>query len=158
MKPFILAPMAGINSTAFRLLCKENGADVIYTQMYDVDLLCTKTKAEVENLINIQEKERPVAIQLIGTDLKKIKKAVNLIEDLADTINFNAGCIEKDYLERGCGAALLKDPEKLCEIVHFMVKCTSKPVDVKIRIGWDGQSLNAVNVCKLLKKQALKEL
>ena len=158
MKPFCLAPMAGINSTAFRLLCKENGADIIYTQMYDVNLLCTKTKEEVKKLLNIKKEEHPVVIQLIGSNLKKFRQTIPLVEGLAEEININVGCIEKRYLEHDCGAALLKDPEELGYLVKRIVACTKKPISVKIRIGWDGQSLNAVKVCNILEDNGVKKI
>lgn len=152
MKPFILAPMAGINSTAFRLLCKENGADMIYTQMYDVNLIATKTKEEVGKLLNIREEERPIAVQLSGSNIDNFKKSVRSIEDFADIINLNAGCIENFYLDRNAGAVLLKDLDKLKKITRAMIACTKKPIDVKIRIGWDGQSINGVNVAKAVEE------
>ena len=149
---FVLAPMAAINCTSFRLLCKEQGAGLIYTQMIDVDKLIKKDKSEIKDYLNILDEERPVAVQLIGADIPNLLKAVKLIEPYADIIDYNAGCILEDYLAKGCGAVLLSDPDKLKEIVSALVKSTSKPVTCKIRIGMSGQSINGVNVCSLLEE------
>jgi len=146
--PFMLAPMHNLNHASFRLLCKENGAQIVFSQMYDSNTLCGMGKAEGEKLINIQPDERPIVIQIIGRDQKKIRAAMGLLEDIADGFNLNAGCIEKEYLERGCGAALMRDTVRLYEIVRSMRHGTKKQLSVKIRAGWDDQSLNAVEVTK----------
>lgn len=147
---FILAPMAAVNCTAFRLLCKKNGAGLIYTQMYDADLLAQKTKNEIKEVLNIQKSERPISIQLIGSNIENIIKSAHLIEEYADIIDFNVGCALEEYVNRGCGGALLKDTEKLEAIIKKLVKEVSKPVTCKIRIGYDAQNINAVKVCQML--------
>lgn len=146
---FVLAPLAGISCTAFRMLCKENGAGLIYTQMIDADLISSKRTDEVERFLNIQERERPVSVQLIGSQRDILVKAVKAVEPFADIIDLNAGCIEEDYLQKGCGAALLQDLPKLEGLLRAMVEATSKPVTVKIRIGWDNQHINGVTVSQL---------
>ena len=147
---FALAPLAGVSCTAFRMLCKENGAGFIYTQMIDAELISGKTSAEVRQFLNIQEMERPVSVQLIGSEKNVLIKAVHAVEKFADIIDLNVGCIEEDYLQKGCGAALLKDLPRLESIVRAMVKTTEKPVTAKIRIGWDNQSINGVKVAQLI--------
>jgi len=149
---FSLAPMAGLNCTAFRLLCKENGAGLIFTQMYDVNKIFNKSKQEIKQLLNIKEEESPIVVQLIGRDIKKINQSARLVEEFCDIININAGCIEEDYMERGCGAALAKEPEKLCKIIRSLSDSVNIPVTVKIRIGWDAHSINAVKVCQMLEE------
>lgn len=146
---FVLAPLAGISCTAFRMLCKENGAGLIYTQMIDADLISSKRTDEVERFLNIQERERPVSVQLIGSQRDILVKAMKAVETFADIIDLNAGCIEEDYLQKGCGAALLQDLPKLEGLLRAMVEATSKPVTVKIRIGWDNQHINGVTVSQL---------
>ena len=91
---FALAPLAGINCTAFRMLCKENGAGLIYTQMIDADLISGKKPEEVKQFLNIQEMERPVTVQLIGSEKNVLVKAVQAVEQDADIIDLNVGCIE----------------------------------------------------------------
>jgi tRNA-dihydrouridine synthase B len=147
---FALAPLAGINCTAFRMLCKENGAGLIYTQMIDAELLSGKTPGEVQQFLNIQEMERPVSVQLIGGEKNVLVKAIHAVEEHADIIDLNVGCIEPDYLQKGCGAALLKDLPRLENILKAMVAATEKPVTAKIRIGWDNQHINGVKVSELV--------
>lgn len=147
---FVLAPLAGISCTAFRMLCKENGAGLIYTQMIDAHLISSKTPAQVKDFLNIQDMERPVAVQLIGSEKNVLIKAVHAVEEFADIIDLNVGCIEDDWLAKGCGAALLKDLPKLESNLRAMVDATKKPVTAKIRIGWDNQHINGVAVAQLV--------
>ena len=147
---FVLAPMAAVNCTAFRMLCKENNVGLIYTQMYDADLISEKTKNEVKDFLNIQDIERPVVVQLIGSNKEKIVRAAKLIEPFANIIDFNIGCALSDYLSKNCGGALLNDLNKLEDIVKSLVKSVQKPVTCKIRIGYDAQNINAVKVCQML--------
>jgi len=146
---FVLAPLAGISCTAFRMLCKENGAGLIYTQMIDAHLISSKKPDEVERFLNIQDMERPVTVQLIGSQKDILVKATKAVEPFADIIDLNVGCIEEDYLQKGCGAALLQDLPKLEGLLTAMVESTEKPVTVKIRIGWDNQHINGVTVGQL---------
>jgi tRNA-dihydrouridine synthase B len=147
---FALAPLAGISCTAFRMQCKENGAGLIYTQMIDAELISGKTSKEARQFLNIQEMERPVAVQLIGAERNVLVKAVHVVEEYADIIDLNVGCIEEDYLQKGCGAALLKDLPRLESILRALVEATEKPVTAKIRIGWDNQNINGVKVSQII--------
>jgi tRNA-dihydrouridine synthase B len=147
---FVLAPLAGISCTAFRMLCKENGAGLMYTQMIDSDIISEKTSDEVKQFLNIQDTERPVTVQLIGSEKTILVKTVHAVEEFADLIDLNVGCIEDDYLAKGCGAVLLKDLPKLESILRAMVEATDKPVTAKIRIGWDNQNINGVKVSQLI--------
>jgi len=147
---FVLAPLAGVSCTAFRMLCKENGAGLIYTQMIDADLISKKTAKEVEQFLNIQDCERPVSVQLIGSNTDVLVTAVQAVEQFADIIDLNIGCIEEEYLQKGCGAALLKDLPTLERLLKAMVDATEKPVTAKIRIGWDNQHINGVTVARLI--------
>jgi len=149
---FVLAPLAGISCTAFRMLCKENGAGLIYTQMIDAALISSKTPEEVKNYLNIQDMERPVTVQLIGDDKNILVRAVRAVESFADIIDLNVGCIETDYLQKRCGAALIQDLPRLEHIMRAMVKATEKPVTAKIRIGWDNQHINGVTIAQLIEK------
>ncbi|MCL1977627.1 MAG: tRNA-dihydrouridine synthase family protein [Candidatus Bathyarchaeota archaeon] len=147
---FVLAPMAAVNCTAFRMLCKENKAGLVYTQMFDAALVKNKSRREVKDLLNITEHERPVSVQLIGDNEESILKSIKLVEEFADLIDFNVGCSEKEILAQGYGAFLLSNPSLLEKIVRKMVQATSKPVTVKMRIGIDAQKIIAVNVAKSL--------
>jgi nifR3 family TIM-barrel protein len=149
---FVLAPLAGVNCTAFRLLCKENGANLIYTQMIDADIINERTYRELERFLNIQPQEHPINVQIIGSSKKSLVDAVKKVELFADIIDLNIGCIEDDYLAKNAGASLLKDPDHMLNLFSSMVNATDKPVTAKIRIGWDAHSINAVNIAQLLEE------
>lgn len=155
---FVLAPLAGISCTAFRMLCKENGAGLIYTQMIDANLISEKKPKDVEKFLNIQDMERPVTVQLIGSEKNILVKAVQAVEVFADIIDLNVGCIEEDYLQKKCGAALLQDIPRLENIIHAMVDATDKPLSAKIRIGWDNQHINGVAVSQVLEQAGVSLL
>ncbi|MDR2708331.1 MAG: tRNA-dihydrouridine synthase family protein [Nitrososphaerota archaeon] len=147
---FVLAPMAAVNCTSFRMLCKENKAGLVYTQMFDVESVKNKSRSEVKDILNIVESERPVSVQLIGNREESILKSIKQVEDFADIIDFNVGCSEKEILAQGYGAKLLSDPVLLTKIVAKMVQVTAKPVTVKMRIGIDAQKIIAVNIANSL--------
>jgi nifR3 family TIM-barrel protein len=142
--------MAAVNCTAFRMLCKENKAGLVYTQMVDAEEIRNKNRREIKEFLNIQEAERPVSVQLIGNNEEYLVKGVRLVEEFADIIDFNVGCSEKEILERGHGAYLLSNPPFLESLVKKMVAATSKPVTVKMRIGMDAQNINGVKVAVML--------
>ncbi|MGE5188307.1 MAG: tRNA dihydrouridine synthase [Betaproteobacteria bacterium] len=155
---FVLAPMAAVNCTAFRMLCRENKASLIYTQMIDTDIVKNRQKGEVGEILNIQEAERPVSVQLIGNHEASLVKSVKLVEDYADIIDLNVGCSEKEFLEKGYGAYLLKDPSHLERLVRTLVGATEKPVTVKMRIGLDSQKIIAVRVAQSLQDAGAKAI
>ncbi len=155
---FVLAPLSGISCTAFRMLCKENGAGLIYTQMIDADLISRKTRKETEQFLNIQNSERPVTVQLIGSEKNVLVKAVQAVEEFVDIIDLNVGCIEEDFLQKGCGSKLLKDLPKLETLLRAMVDATEKPVSTKIRIGWDNQHINGVAAAQLIENAGVSAL
>jgi len=155
---FVLAPMAAVNCTAFRMLCKENKAALIYTQMIDTDLVKGRNKNDVKEILNIQEVERPVSVQLIGNREESLVNSVKLVEDFADIIDLNVGCSEKEFLEKGYGAYLLSDPARLENLVRKMVDATQKPVTVKMRIGLDSQKIIASRVAQNLQTAGVKAI
>ncbi|MBT3408432.1 hypothetical protein HN415_07150 [Candidatus Woesearchaeota archaeon] len=161
-KPFVLAPMAGVNCTSFRLLCKEAGAGLIYTQMYHADFLCHKYKIEgkqaIYDYINIQDNEKPVSIQLVGHDGVNMGKAAKIIEPIADIIDINFGCCDTNIIKSGAGAYFAKHIDKIESIVKPVIENTKKPVTAKIRIGYDPQSINGVKVAVMLGKMGIKAL
>ena len=155
---FVLAPMAAVNCTSFRMLCKENKAGLIYTQMIDVTLVENKSRSQVAELLNIQESERPVTVQLIGNSEVSLVKAVEAVEEFADIVDLNVGCSEKEILEQHYGAYLLSDLPLLENLVRKMVDATDKPVTAKIRIGMDSQNIIAVKVAQLLEAAGISAL
>jgi tRNA-dihydrouridine synthase B len=155
---FVLAPMAAVNCTSFRMLCKENKAALIYTQMIDTDIVKNRRKSEVKEILNIHDSERPVSVQLIGNHEESLVKSVKLVENFADIIDLNVGCSEKEFLEKGYGAYLLSDTVKLENLVRKMVEATEKPVTVKMRIGLNNQKVVAISVAKSLETAGVKAI
>lgn len=147
-----LAPMAGVNCTAFRLLCRKLGAGLIFTQMYDVHIIIQKYKdGTLSDFLNIQE-ESPLALQLIGNASDNWEEAVKIVEKYADIIDINFGCGEPEYIEKKAGCYLMKEPEQIRAIIKRCVSATNKPITAKIRSGWDSESINAVKVAKIIEE------
>jgi tRNA-dihydrouridine synthase B len=130
----ILAPMAGINDVAFRILCFKQGCGLCYTGMISSDALITGNKKTSE-LAFVSQEEGVVGIQVFGNDALKIAKAISIVEKNADIIDINMGCPDKKINEQGSGGALLDYPEKIAEIVKYAREATIKPLTIKIRAG-----------------------
>jgi len=143
----ILAPMAGITTLPFRILCTE--ASLRYTEMVNINALARNNKA-TEKLILTDKAEKPVAFQLFGLREEPIKKAIEKIEDKADIIDFNFGCPAQQIVGAGAGAALLKRPEKVGKIIATLVKYSSKPITAKIRLGYDKN--NVMKISKIIEE------
>ncbi len=160
--PFVLAPMAGVNCASHRLLCKQYGASLVYTQMYHCEFILYKLQKEgkkaVYDFINIQELERPVAIQIVGNSPEKMAEAAKAVEEIADIVDINFGCCDEGMLKAMCGGYLTKENVLAGEIVKKVVKTINKPVTAKIRIGWDSQNINGVETSMLLEKCGIKAL
>ena len=149
----ILAPMAGVTDLPFRLLCKEQGAGLLCTEMVSAKAIHFKNK-NTESLMRILPEERPVSLQLFGSDADLMAEIAAQIEERPfDIFDINMGCpVPKVAIKSQAGAALLKNPEKIYEIVSAVVKSVNVPVTVKIRSGWDNNSINAVEVAKIAEK------
>lgn len=132
-----LAPLAGVSETCFRRICRENGADAVVSEMVSAEGLLRKGKQTLRLLV-FDEKERPIGIQLFGSDPSRMASAAAWVQEhiRPDFIDLNAGCPVRKVVGRGAGAALLKDPARFGAIVNAMVKAVSLPVTVKIRSGW----------------------
>ncbi len=149
----ILAPMAGVNCTAFRLLCKEYGAGLVTTQMFHSDLISTlyqKEETKFENLLGISEKERPISIQIVGSNPESIKKATLILNKYADIIDFNLGCPDKDILANKSGAFFSKHPEQIEKSLKPVIENSKKPVTAKIRLGWNKDLITVQKQVKIL--------
>ena len=157
-KAVLLAPMEDVTAVPFRKLCKELGADIVYTEFVNSDGLIRanqKTKKKLE----ITEEERPVGIQIYGGNLEPMIEAAKIAEqENPDIIDINAGCWVKKVAHRGAGAGLLKDPPYLQQMVGEIVKATNLPVTVKTRIGWDDNSILILDVAKRLEDVGIKAL
>lgn len=148
--PFFLAPLAGITDAPFRRMCKEQGASLVYTEMVSGKGLYYNDKA-TERLLGIYEDEKPVAIQIFGSEPDIIGFAARNLEDRENGIlDINMGCPVPKVVRNGEGSALLKEPKLVSEIVKAAVENTGKPVTAKIRIGWDAESINAVEIAKAI--------
>ena len=135
-KALLLAPMEDVTDIAFRRLCKELGADVVYTEFVNSDGLIRSNK-KTEKKLEITESERPVGIQIYGGNLEPMIEAAKIAESKnPDLIDINAGCWVKKIAHRGAGAGLLKDPPYMQKMVESIVKVVNLPVTVKTRIGW----------------------
>ena len=147
----VLAPMAGVCNSAFRKIIKEMGIGLIYAEMVSDKALVYNSK-KTENMLYMEECERPIAQQIFGSDKETFVIAAKKIyeEMCPDIIDINMGCpVPKVALRAQAGSALLKNPEKIREIVEAVVKAVPIPVTVKIRAGWDSNSINAVEVAKI---------
>ena len=156
---FILAPMAGITNEAFRIICKEYGASFVVGEMVSDKAICFKNKKTI-NMVKVNDLEHPVAIQLFGSDVESMVYGAKFIDEYsnADIIDINMGCPVNKVIKSGAGSALLKDPDKIYDIVSSIVKAVKKPVTVKIRAGWDMNSINCVEVAKIIEKAGAKAI
>lgn len=145
-----LGPMAGVTDLPFRILCKEQGADFIYTEMVSAKGILYKNK-NTEVLLEVEEKERPVALQLFGADPRIMSEMAKKIEQRNfDVIDINMGCPVPKVVNNGEGSALMKNPKLVGEIVSAMTKILEKPVTVKIRKGFGAGDANAVEIAKVV--------
>ena len=148
--PYILAPMAGVTDLPFRLLCKEQGAGLLCMEMISAKALQYKNK-NTKALLSIHPEEYPVSLQLFGSDPKIISEQAKKIEELPfQILDINMGCPVPKVVKNGEGSALMKNPKLVYNIVAETVKAIRKPVTVKIRKGFDEQSLNAVEIAKVI--------
>lgn len=146
----ILAPMAGVTDLPFRLLCKEQGAGLICTEMVSAKAIYFKNK-NTESLMEIDERERPVSLQLFGSEPDLMAEIARQIEPRNfDILDINMGCPVPKVVNNGEGSALMKNPKLVHEIVSKVSKAIQKPVTVKIRKGFTEDSVNAVEIAKIL--------
>jgi nifR3 family TIM-barrel protein len=134
----ILAPLAGITETVFRNICKNHGADIVFSEMVSAEGILHGSK-NTKKLLAISGNERPVAIQIFGSDSRRVADAARLIEEHAqpDFIDLNSGCPVPKVIKKNGGAALLKNPALFTAILTQLVRAVSVPVTVKIRSGWN---------------------
>ena len=151
-QPTVLAPMAGVTDLAFRLLAKEMGCGLVVSEMVSAKGLLYEN-CRTRELIQIDSRERPTAIQLFGSVPAELAEAARRVAAAgADIIDFNMGCPTHKIVKNGEGSALLRSPVKAAEILRAMVEAVDIPVTVKMRAGWDANSINAVEVAKQLEQ------
>lgn len=150
----VLAPMAGICNSAFRRIAKEMGAGLIYAEMVSDKALLYKSK-KTEDMLYMKDEERPISQQIFGSDKESFVEAAKIVCEKMhpDIIDINMGCpVPKVAVSAQAGAALLKNPGKVYEIVKSVVEAVSIPVTVKIRSGWDKNSINAIEIAKVCER------
>jgi tRNA-dihydrouridine synthase B len=141
--PLVLAPMAGITDLPFRVICREMGAGLVYSEMVSAEALIRDSKRTVA-MLSTDPRERPVAFQLFGSRPDSMAAATKILSAIeTDLIDINMGCPVPKVLKSGSGSALLRDPGLAREIMKAVVEASSKPVTVKIRLGWDAKSIVA---------------
>ena len=148
----VLAPMAGVCNSAFRKIIKEMGCGLIYAEMVS-DKAMVYNSNKTHNMLYFEEVERPLAQQIFGSDVETFVEAAKMVYEIMkpDIIDINMGCpVPKVAVKAQAGSALLKNPEKIKEIVSAVVEAVPVPVTVKIRSGWDSKSINAVEVAKII--------
>lgn len=149
-KNVFLAPMAGVTDLPYRLLCMELGCGMVYTEMVSSRGLYYKDP-KTEELLRIHEKEKPVAIQIFGSEPNVMAMAAETLNDRENIIlDINMGCPAPKIIKNGDGSALMKTPKLAGEIVKAVVRASIKPVTVKIRKGWDDNNINYVEMAKIL--------
>ena len=150
----VFAPMAGISNESFRSIIKSMGAGLIYSEMVSNMGIIYNSKNTI-NMLKINDEERPISIQIFGSDVDSFVKASKYVCENAkpDIIDINMGCpVPKVALRSQAGSGLLKDPQKIYEIVNAVVNSVNVPVTVKIRAGWNNNTINCVEVAKLIEK------
>ncbi|RIV44665.1 tRNA dihydrouridine synthase DusB [Flagellimonas pelagia] len=156
--PLLLAPMEDVSDPPFRALCKEQGADVVYTEFISSEGLIRDAAKSVLKL-DIYEKERPVGIQIFGAELDSMLQAVDIVEQSnPDIIDINFGCPVKKVVCKNAGAGILRDIPLMVKLTEEIVKRTKLPVTVKTRLGWDSNSIKIVEVAERLQDVGIKAI
>jgi tRNA-dihydrouridine synthase len=156
--PLLLAPMEDVSDPPFRMVCKENGADLMYTEFISSEGLI-RDAAKSRMKLDIYEYERPIGVQIFGSDTETMVKCAEIIEATGpDLLDINYGCPVMKVTCKGAGAGILKDIPKMVSMTEAIVKATKLPVTVKTRLGWDDQSKNVVDVAERLLYSAMATL
>lgn len=156
--PLLLAPMEDVSDPPFRALCKEHGADLMYTEFISSEGLIRDAVKSVQKL-DIFEYERPIGIQIFGYDIESMKMATEITEKTnPDIIDINYGCPVKKVACKGAGAGILQDIPKMVEMTREIVKSTKLPVTVKTRLGWDDDSRFIVDVAERLQDVGIEAI
>ncbi len=156
--PLLLAPMEDVSDPPFRAVCKEHGADLMYTEFISSEGLIRDAAKSIQKL-DIFEYERPIGIQLFGSEIEHMKMSAEIATRAnPDLIDINYGCPVKAVACRGAGAALLQDIPKMVSMTSEIVKSTHLPVTVKTRLGWDEKTKNVVDVAERLQDIGIQAL
>jgi len=156
--PLFLAPMEDVSDPPFRKLCRKHGADMVVTEFISTEGLIRDAYKSVKKL-DIYPEERPVAIQIFGHNLENMLASLRIIEKVEpDVVDINYGCPVKKVVNKGAGAAFLKDPKRMQRFTAEIVRHTGLPVTVKTRLGWDENSINIVDVALRMQEAGVKAI
>lgn len=156
--PLLLAPMEDVSDPPFRMVCKENGADLMYTEFISSEGLI-RDAAKSRMKLDIYEYERPIGVQIFGSDTETMVKCAEIIDATnPDLLDINYGCPVSKVTCKGSGAGILKDIPKMVSMTEAIVKASKLPVTVKTRLGWDEQSKNVVDVAERLQDIGIQAL
>jgi len=156
--PLLLAPMEDVSDPPFRMVCKEHGADLMYTEFISSEGLI-RDAAKSRMKLDIYEYERPIGVQIFGSDTETMVRCAEIIEQTnPDLLDINYGCPVLKVTCKGAGAGILKDIPKMVSMTEAIVKATSLPVTVKTRLGWDDQNKNVVEVAERLQDIGIQAL
>jgi nifR3 family TIM-barrel protein len=156
--PLLLAPMEDVSDPPFRLVCKQNGADLMYTEFISSEGLI-RAAAKSRKKLDIFEYERPIGIQIFGSLIESMREATEIASQAKpDLIDINYGCPVKNVACRGAGASLLQDIDKMVAMTKAVVESTHLPVTVKTRLGWDDTTKNVYEVAERLQDVGIKAL
>ncbi len=154
----LLAPMEDVTDLPFRVICKRQGADIVYSEFIASEGI-VRDSARSKQKMEIAEEERPCAIQIFGHDVENMVKSAKVVEDSgADFIDINYGCWVKKVVTRNAGAALLKDPDKMAEMTRRVAESVDIPVTVKTRLGWSKDEIVILKVAPMLEQAGAKAL
>ncbi len=157
-RPVMLAPMEDVTDHSFRLICKEQGADMVYTEFVSADALIRNIAATTRKL-HINPAERPTAIQIYGREIEPMVEAAKIVEEAKpDILDINFGCPVKKVAGKGAGAGMLRDIPKMLAITKAVVNAVNIPVTVKTRLGWDHESKIIVDLAEQLQDCGIKAL
>lgn len=157
-RPVMLAPMEDVTDLSFRLICKEQGADMVYTEFVSADALIRNINSTTRKL-SIDPGERPTAIQIYGREVEPMVEAAKIVEEACpDILDINFGCPVKKVAGKGAGAGMLRDIPKMLEITRAVVNAVKIPVTVKTRLGWDHNSKIIVELAEQLQDCGIKAL
>jgi len=156
--PLLLAPMEDVSDPPFRLVCKQNGADLMYTEFISSEGLI-RAAAKSRKKLDIFEYERPIGIQIFGSLIESMREATEIASQAQpDLIDINYGCPVKNVACRGAGASLLQDIDKMVAMTKAVVESTHLPVTVKTRLGWDDTTKNVYEVAERLQDVGIRAL
>lgn len=156
--PLLLAPMEDVSDPPFRLLCKERGADLLYTEFISSHGLVNRT-VKCRKKLEILPEERPTGVQIFGGNEETMAMAASIVDNARpDLLDINFGCPVKGIVSKGAGAGVLKDIKLMVRLTEACVKATSLPVTVKTRLGWDDQSINIEEVAERLQDAGVQAL